>query len=322
MPAPRTALWWMTVLLALVIAVRVIEQEPRRAAAEPAPTVTVAAAGDIACDPGSASFNGGSGTPSACRQRYTSDLLLDPGLDAVLPLGDLQYSNATLAKFKQSYDPSWGRVKSITRPVPGNHEYKTASAAGYFDYFNGTGVANGPAGRRGKGYYSFDLGDWHLIALNSECSQVAGGCAEGSPQNDWLEADLAAHPSDCTLAYWHNPRFSSGSEHGDDPAMAPFWKDLYAARAEVVLNGHDHSYERFRPQTPARVANAQGIREFVVGTGGKSLTPFGTVKPHSVVRQAHTYGILELTLRPGGYTWRFVPEAGKTFTDTGTGSCH
>ena len=281
----------------------------------------VAAAGDIACDPASSSFNGGLGTSSSCRQKYTSDLLVGAQLSAVFVLGDLQYENGTLAQFQQSYDPSWGRVKSMTYPAVGNHEYQTPNASGYFDYFNGVGVQTGRAGDRSKGYYSFNIGSWHVVVLNSNCSEV-GGCGAGSPQETWLRQDLAANPASCTLAYWHHPRFSSG-EHGDAPAMQPFWQTLYDANADLVLAGHDHGYERFGPQTPAGAADtARGMREFVVGTGGKSHYTFTTIRPNSQVREGNTYGVLQLTLRQQGYDWRFVPEAGKTFTDTGSGACH
>ena len=275
----------------------------------------IAAAGDIACDPASSTFNGGLGGARSCRQKYTSDLLLGGGIGKVLTLGDNQYETGTLSAFQQSYDPSWGRVKSITSPVPGNHEYGASStAAGYFDYF-GT-----RAGDRGKGYYSFDVGSWHVIALNSNCSRVA--CAPGSVQEQWLRSDLAAHRNACTLAYWHHPLFSSGG-HGNVPEVKPFWDALYAAGADVVLNGHDHLYERFAPQTPGGTADsARGLREFIVGTGGKNQTAVVTVKPNSQVRGSGTFGVLRLTLHPSGYDWRFQPEAGKTWSDAGSGACH
>lgn len=290
----------------------------------PAPPVSpdpvIAAAGDIACNPASGSFNGGAGTATNCRQRYTSDLLTGGDLAAVLTLGDNQYDNATLSEFLASYDPSWGRAKPITHPAIGNHEYLTAGAAGYFDYF-GT-----EAGERGSGYYSFDVGTWHLVALNSNCSKLpagsgAHGCDEGSPQNDWLEADLAAHPSECTLAYWHHPRYSSGG-HGNHVTMTPSWRDLYAAGAEVVLNGHSHDYERFAPQDPVAGADPQGIREFVVGTGGVGTTAFGTTKPNSEVRATGNFGVLRLTLHPNAYDWSFAAAAGSTLTDAGSAPCH
>ena len=287
----------------------------------PPPDPIVAAAGDIACDPTSASFAGGLGTSTQCHAKYTSDILPGRALSAVLPLGDLQYESGTLTSFLGSYDLSWGRLKGTTYPAVGNHEYKTSGAAGYFDYFNGIGQLTGRAGERGRGYYSFDVGSWHLIALNSNCGQ-AGGCGAGSPQETWLRADLAAHPAGCTLAYWHAPRFSSG-QHGDSSSLQPFWQALYDNGAEVVLSGHDHDYERFAPQTATGGADpVNGIREFVVGTGGRSHSSLGLPKPNSEVQNNDTYGVLKLTLHPGSYDWRFVPEAGKTFTDSGSESCH
>jgi hypothetical protein len=273
------------------------------------------AAGDIACDPADANFNGGQGTATACRMKATSDLMLSLGLTAALNLGDNQYENGALAKYQASYDLSWGRLNSIIRPVPGNHEYVTAGAAGYFSYFGAT------AGDPAKGYYSYDLGGWHLIALNSNCAAV-GGCIAGSAQAQWLAADLATHPGRCTLAYWHHPRFSSGP-HGNDATTDAFWQALYVAGADVVLNGHDHVYERFAPQSPAAAADpVQGIRQFTVGTGGKNLTGFSTVRANSEVRDASAFGILEMTLHPNGYVWRFLSAPEGTVLDQGASLCH
>ena len=284
----------------------------------------IAAAGDIACDPAMAAFNGGLGNPTSCREEYTSNLLVNGGFNAVLSLGDNQYYCGGYQAFLQSYDPSWGRVKAITHPVVGNHEYFTSGgtdcttantgAAGYYKYF---GAA---AGTVGQGYYSFDVGAWHLIALNSNCSQ-AGGCSSSSPQYKWLQADLAAHPNQCTLAYWHIPLFSSGTRAS--AGTRPFWQLLYNAHADLVLNGHEHIYERFAPQTATGTLDqANGIREFIVGTGGADHTSIATVAANSQVRNATTFGVLELTLHAGSYDWQFVPEAGKTFTDAGTQACH
>ena len=273
----------------------------------------IAAAGDIACDPSDGNFNGGNGTSGSCRQKAVSDLFVGRNFSAVLTLGDTQYEDGSLTKYQQSFDPSWGRAKNIIRPAVGNHEYLTAGASGYYNYF---GAA---AGDSTKGYYSYDIGAWHLIALNSNCSQV-GGCGTGSPQELWLKADLAAHPSMCTLAYWHHPRFSSG-EHGSSTSYDAFWRDLYAAGAEIVLSGHDHDYERFAPQNPSGAADPNGIQQFVVGTGGKNDYAFTTTVANSLVRNPDTYGILKLTLHAASYDWQFVPEAGKTFTDSGTRNC-
>jgi hypothetical protein len=273
----------------------------------------IAAAGDIACDPSDGSFNGGNGTTNNCRQKAVSDLFVGKNFSAVLALGDIQYEDGAPSKYLQSFDPSWGRAKNLIHPAVGNHEYLTAGASGYYNYF---GAA---AGDKTKGYYSYDIGAWHLVALNSNCSQV-GGCGAGSPQEQWLKADLAAHPTMCTLAYWHHPRFSSG-EHGSNTSYDAFWKDLYAAGAEIVLSGHDHDYERFAPQNPSGAADPNGIQQFVVGTGGKNHYAFNPTKPNSLVRNSDTYGILKLTLHPTSYDWQFVPEPGKTFTDSGTMNC-
>ena len=275
----------------------------------------IAGAGNIACDPASPSFNNGSGTAAACQQRATSDLLVARHLAAVFTLGDNQYENGSPAAFGQVYDPAWGRVRTITHPAIGNHDYQTAGAAGYFGYF---GAA---AGDPARGYYSYTIGSWHIVVLNSECNQV-GGCGTGSPQEQWLRADLAAHPALCTLAYWHEPRFSSGTS-GGNVGYDAFWRDLYAAGADVVLNGHDHDYQRFAPQSPDGVLDqARGIREFVVGTGGKGHDSFGAIQPNSEVRNNSTFGVLALTLHPGSYDWAFVPIAGQTFTDAGSMACH
>jgi hypothetical protein len=297
------------------------------------PNPVVAAAGDIACDPLDPDFNFGFGN-SDCRQRAVSDLMVNAGLSAVLPLGDNQYYCGGYDAFLQSYDESWGRFKSITRPVIGNHEYLTeggsfggtgcdlsnTGAAGHWDYYNGRGSTTGPAGERGKGYYSFDVGSWHLVALNSNCTQ-AGGCGSTSPQGKWLAADLAAHPNQCTLAYWHIPRFSSGGR--ESASTAPLWDLLYAGGAELVLSGHDHIYERFAPQTGDGTLDMErGVRSFVVGTGGANHTSVRTVATNSEIYEDHTYGVLMLTLGAASYGWSFVPEPGGTFTDSGSQSCH
>jgi hypothetical protein len=266
-----------------------------------APDVTLAAAGDIA----SCSSTGDEATAN----------LLDEIKGTVATLGDNAYSSGTSAEFASCYAPSWGRHRSRTRPAPGNHDYLTPGAAGYFGYF---GAA---AGDPAKGYYSYDLGTWHIVVVNSNCSAV-GGCAAGSAQERWVRADLAAHRTRCALAYWHHPRFSSGP-HGGDPMMQPIWQALYARGADVVLSGHDHDYERFAPQTPSGAPDSRrGIREFVVGTGGYSHYATRTPAANSQVRNGDTYGVLKLTLKATSYQWKFVPEAGKTFSDSGTGSCH
>jgi acid phosphatase type 7 len=243
--------------------------------------------------------------------------LLDSISGTVFTAGDNAYNSGTSSQFKNCYDPSWGRHKARTKPTLGNHEYLTSDASGYFKYF---GAA---AGDPKKGYYSYSLGEWHIVALNSMCENVVGGCDATSPMLRWLENDLASNPKKCTLAYFHYPLFSSGSEHGSVPKMKPIWEVLYAANADVVISGHDHSYERFAPQRPdGTLDTTRGIREFVVGTGGKSHYPFGTIRDNSQVRNATTYGVLKLTLHPSSYEWEFVPVAGKSFTDSGTKACH
>ena len=284
----------------------------------------IAAAGDIACDPTNGNFNSGNGSSSSCRQRYTADLLVTGGYAANLALGDNQYYCGGYPAFLQSYDLSWGRVKALTHPAVGNHEFLVSGgtgcdpgntgAAGYFTYF---GAA---AGQKGKGYYSFDIGAWHLVALNSNCSE-AGGCGKGSPQHTWLMTDLAAHPTACTLAYWHIPLYSSGGRAS--PNMRAIWQLLYDNDADLVLEGHDHTYERFGPQNAAGdLDTAHGLRSFIVGTGGANHTTITTVAANSEVRNASTFGVLSLTLHAASYDWRFIPEAGKTFTDSGTTACH
>lgn len=241
--------------------------------------------------------------------------LIDNIKGTVITLGDTVYESGTASQFTNCYAPSWGRLKVRTFPSVGNHEYLTPNAAGYFNYF---GAA---AGDPQKGYYSYDLGSWHIVVINANCSKV-GGCDVNSPQGEWLQADLATHPALCTLAYWHQPRFSSG-EQGNFTRIQPIWQTLYDAGVELVLNGHDHDYERFAPQDPNGLADPlHGIREFVVGTGGKNLQPIGSPIANSEVQNDNTWGVLKLTLHPTGYDWQFIPVAGKTFTDSGSGTCH
>jgi acid phosphatase type 7 len=285
----------------------------------------IAAAGDIACDPADPSFAGGLGTAAFCRQRQTSDLLLGMDLSAVLVLGDAQYNTATLPNFLASFDPTWGRARSLLRPAPGNHEYRDPGAAGYFDYFNGRNRADGPAGHRDRGYYSFDVGDWHVVALNSQCSHPPANptlqdCAAGSAQERWLRADLAAHRTTCTLAFWHHPTASSGI--GLNAAVDPLFRALHDHGVELLLTGHDHAYERFAPKAPGHGHDpARGVREIVVGTGGRSLQNPRAPQPGSEVRRRE-FGVLRVTLRRDAYDWEFVPEAGAGPTDSGSAPCH
>ena len=240
--------------------------------------------------------------------------LLDDIAGTVITLGDNAYPRGRAADYRDCYGPTWGRHKARTRPAPGNHDYLTADASGYFGYFGAR------AGPRGRGYYAYDAGSWRILVLDSNCSEV-GGCSGSSPQGRWLASELAAAAGRDVLAYWHHPRYSSGS-HGGAGSVRGLWELLYAGGADVVLNGHDHDYERFAPQDPwGRPDDAFGLRQFVVGTGGGPSRRRVSHEPNSEVF-ASTYGVLRLTLRPGAYDWAFVPIAGATFTDAGTAATH
>ena len=277
---------------------------PARATGVTGPTLV--AAGDIACPPGLTR------TATRCRQADTADVIERLNPDVVAPLGDLQYDRGELSNFRRSYGPTWGRFRARTRPAVGNHEFFTPGAAGYFAYFGAR------AGPRGRGWYSYELGEWHVVVLNSYCSRV--GCRAGSAQERWLRADLARHPARCTLAYWHHPRFSSGL-HGNDTTVIPLWRALERAGADVVLSGHDHSYERFGPQTAGGRASARGLVQFVVGTGGVNNYPIVRRRPNSRVRRSFVFGVLELTLGDGAYGWRYVGVPGFAFSDRGAARC-
>jgi hypothetical protein len=254
------------------------------------------------------------GCPDISGAEATAKLLATiPG--TIFAVGDLVYPDGTKSGFDTCYQSTWGQFKVRTRPAVGNHEYNTPGAGGYFRYF-------GKNASPRNGYYSYRLDTWHIIVLNTNCGDVPGGCGAGSPQEQWLRKDLLAHPAECRLAYFHQPLFSSG-ERKPDEGLRPLWNDLYQAGVDVVLNGHVHNYERFAPQDPDGKADPdRGIREFIVGTGGKSHQPFIQVRANSQVRNNDTYGVLKLVLTPGQYSWTFIPVAGATFTDSGTGSCH
>ncbi|MGH7546987.1 MAG: Ig-like domain-containing protein [Gemmatimonadales bacterium] len=255
----------------------------------------------------------GAGDISSCSQSNdeATASLLDGIAGTVFTAGDNVYPDGTDSQFAQCYEPTWGRHKARARPSPGNHDYHTAGAAGYYAYF---GANAGPSGR---GYYSYDLGEWHLVSLNSNISMSAG-----SGQEQWLRADLAASTKRCTLAYWHHPRFSSGS-HGSSTASQPLWQALYDHDADVIIVGHDHNYQRFAPQTPSGAADpARGIRQFVAGMGGQSHYNFGTPIANTEAYNTTTYGVLKLTLSADSYAWEFVPVAGGTYTDSGSAACH
>jgi hypothetical protein len=275
-----------------------VEATARAPARSPKDPV-VAAAGDIA-PPG-----------TGWGHRVTSDRVLAIHPTVVLTLGDNQYPSGTLSDFRRHYGSTWGRFKTKTRPSPGNHDYETPGAAGYFAYF---GKLAKPEGRS---YYSFDLGGWHLISLDSNID-----LQPGSRQERWLRADLATTTKRCILAYWHHPRFTSGAHQGDNPWVGPFWNALYTARADVVLSGHEHNYERFARQNPAGRATPQGIRQFVVGTGGVDLLGFAAPKANSQVRRSNTWGVLVLVLHRRSYQWRFVSEDGDVVDRGGPVACH
>jgi acid phosphatase type 7 len=275
----------------------------------------IAAAGDIACDPTSPSFNGGRGTAAACQQMATSDIVQnDPRIAAVLTLGDEQYGCGGFAAFQASFDPSWGRFRAKIHPVPGNHEYNTGggsdcapNAAGYFRYF---GAAAGNA----QGDYAWNVGAWHMIALNGECASV-GGCDASSPQGRFLQSHLGT--SKCTLAYWHEPYYNGGGIATTNYAY--FWQTLRAAHADIVLNGHIHTYARFAPQDANGNADPAGVREFIVGTGGED---HGSINGTTNV-QANAngdFGVLELSLHPASYSWQMVSTTGAVL-DSGSSAC-
>jgi hypothetical protein len=260
----------------------------------------------------------GAGDIASCtnlRGSAATAALIDRIGGTVFAAGDAAYPSGSLEQFQTCYDPTWGQFRARTKPAVGNHEYETPGAAGYFAYF---GAA---AGDPSKGYYAFTLNGWRVYVVNSTCSEV-GGCQRGSQQERWLRSDMAAHPAACSLAIWHHPRFSSGPT-GSDREMQDMWADLYAGGAEMLIVGHDHNYQRFAPLDAAgRVDSKRGIREFVVGTGGGSHEPIGKVAPGTEVHNQDTFGVLKLTLKARSFTWQFVPEQGKTFSDRGQGTCH
>lgn len=315
----------------LAAAVLLLAAGPARAA-DP----VLATAGDVACVEDDVNYGGGNGTANHCRQMATSDLLvaLDGagGLDAVLMLGDGEYGDGSLAAWA-TYDASWGRVKDLTRPAPGNREFGeysgspfadptfTVAQGGYFPYF---GAA---AGDPAQGYYSFDLGAWHVVVLNSNCKAFGAnwqaGCGPDSAQLTWLVADLAANPGRCILAAWHHPRVSS-SAAGDDERFVPFWQALDDAGADLILNGHQHNFEVFAPMDAALAADPDGIRQIVSGAGGRSHAAITTVRAQSEIRDDERFGVLELTLHLKSYEWEFLPIAGASAAPklTGSGACH
>ena len=257
--------------------------------------------GDIAYCPGTPAQSGAWATASALRRT--------PGVP-VLTLGDNAYLNGTPADFSSCFEPTWGTEMPRLRPAPGNHDYNTPGATGYYEYFGRL------AGASNRGYHSYDIGDWHIVALNSNIDATTG-----STQELWLRQDLANTSRRCKLALWHHPRFTS-SPRGDNTKMADIWTALYDFKVDVILNGHEHNYERFAKQTPTEVATNDGIRQFIIGTGGIGLTPFNTPKPNSERREALTYGVLKLTLHSAAYDWEFVPAVDGVVVDSGSANCN
>lgn len=259
----------------------------------------------------------GAGDIALCSANHDEETakLIDNIPGTVFTAGDNAYPDGSTENFTECYDPSWGKFKDRTQPAAGNHEYNTKDAAAYFAYFGAS------AGDPAKGYYSYNLGAWHIIVINSNCSEI-GGCQAGSSQLQWLQSDLANHQTDCTMAYMHHPLFNTGY-HGNDNELKTVWQTLYDAGADVIVAGHDHNYQRFAPQDPnGKKDLTKGIREFVVGTGGGSLYEFIRPATNIEARNDNTYGVLKLTLHPTSYDWEFIPVAGKTFTDSGSADCH
>ncbi len=307
----RTSLVLVALLAAASLAAAGRPDEARRGVTAGPKVAHVVAAGDIACDPLDDDYHDGLGTGGFCRQMATSDLWVDdPDVDAALVLGDIQYEDGRLWKFQESYDASWGRGLERTLPAPGNHEYQTPGAAGYFDYF---GEVAGP------GWYSTDVGRWHIVSLNSTCPPV--DCSADGVQMTWLKQDLAADDSRCTLAFFHYPLTASVGPSGKPsyPQVRPFWRALFKDDADLILVGHQHTYERFKKLTPKLEPAEDGIRQFIVGTGGRSVHQQDFVAPHSQFR-ARRLGVLHLELRPERYAYRFETIKGAVI-DQGSGAC-
>ena len=282
--------------------------------AHPCPSVLASASPTSSADPVITAAGDIANEVPSSATRATAQLVRSIDPKVTLTLGDNQYPGGALSDFKTGYDPTWGTFRWKTRPAIGNHEYKSSSTAwGYFSYFGARAPDN---------YYSYSVGSWHLISLDSNCD-LAGGCGRGSAQYEWLKADLTAHPSRCTLAYWHHPRWSSGTEHGNSSQVAPFVRLLYNAGAEVILSGHEHNYERYAPQTPrGTLDETTGIVQFVVGTGGYSLYRLGPADSNSLARNSRTFGVLRMVLHRRSYDFVFRPALNGTFRDSGSASCH
>lgn len=305
-PACGVSLVVASVALAMSLpgSARAASDAPATSDPEPTPArgATILVAGDIA----SCEWRADAATARLVRRRT----------GIVMTAGDHAYPLGTARTFRDCYGPTWGRFRGRTRPVPGNHDRATAGARPYFDYF---GARAGPPGR---GYYAFDAGSWRVYALDSSC-WLGDRCRKGSAQYRWLERDLERHPVACSMAVLHHPTYTSGPR-GNGGRTRPLIRLLYRAGAELVVNGHDHFYERFAPARPwGRIDRRHGVRQFIVGTGGAPLYGFRSRTPgHSRVRQNRVHGILWLRLEPDAYAWRFIPVRRGAFDDRGSSACH
>ncbi len=284
---------------------------------EPVKPLRVVAVGDIVCEPGVKPPK----DQSYCQSDKTYQLVKNLNPDIILGLGDLQYSDGTFDKFKAAFDKNWGKLTDILYPSPGNHEYYTSGAKGYYRYFKDK-LPQQPSAAIETGYYSFNDGGWHFISLNSNCQDIS--CSENSRQVKWLKNDFSTSQQTCTIAYWHHPHFTSG-KYSDDLESKNrsiiFWQKLYQNQADIVLNGHDHIYERFAPQTPGGQLSKKGIGQFTVGTGGKShyRQKINYLTSRKVVDDQ--FGVLELSLGKGSYSWKFISIDNKIL-DSGNQTCH
>lgn len=280
-------------------------------------TYTLAAVGDIACTPG------GEQAATSCQMDAVVSAIKLANPDKILVLGDLQYDKGTIEEFTSVFQPLWVDFKSKSHAVPGNHEYATENAKGYFNYWNGIEVTSAQAGDYGKGYYSFNYGNWHIIALNSNCKYI-GGCDELSPQGIWLEKDLRKHKNRCSLAFWHHPPYSSGKYADKETELAKgrdLWQAASASGVEIVLNGHDHIYERFAPRLAGGEVDDRGTRQFIIGTGGRVQYPLTLNHPSSEYRQSDNFGFLMLTLKFKSYEWKYVTTENQVL-DSGSAQCY
>lgn len=274
--------------------------------------VKIVAVGDILCS--------NQNLGSSCQEDGIAKLIKDINPQAILIPGDSQYEKGTSFEYQKYFESFLGKYKEKIYPAPGNHDYYIPKASGYYDYFNGVGKYDGRVGSRDQGFYSFNLENWHIISINSNCADI-GGCQKGSVQEKWLLSDLQKNKLPCILAFWHEPRFSSGP-HGSNLIFKDIWTDLYNSKADIIINGHDHDYERFKMQDPEGKEDEKGIREFVVGTGGSLLYRLMNIEKNSEVSDSSSHGVLELKLYSDKYDWNFWAVEGDNFKDTGSNLCN